>query len=94
VFYCSYIKNLGDALNKRFFKYFCEYVDSGAQDGGREFIYSRMGSVYDSISDFCAKVFREDIKKFREHIIDIDGIKISTVPAGLDGLVMSVMEGK
>jgi hypothetical protein len=30
---------------------------------------------------------------FREHIIDIDGIKVSTRTAGFDEIVMSVMKG-
>jgi hypothetical protein len=53
-----------------------------------------MGSVYESICSFAERVTREDVADFREHIIDIDGIKVSTRPEGFDGLVANLIKDR
>jgi len=74
------LNEICSALKKSFFKYFCEYVNSGYSTGGRSFIYSKMGHVCENICSFADTITGEDILEFREHIIDVDGIKISTLP--------------
>lgn len=66
------------ALKNSFYKYFRECLDNGQERPG--FIYSKMGHIYEQICSFADTVTREDILEFKEHIIDIDGIKISTLP--------------
>jgi radical SAM superfamily enzyme YgiQ (UPF0313 family) len=66
------------ALKNSFYKYFRECLDSGQE--GPKFIDSKMGHIYEHICSFADTITGEDILEFKEHIIDIDGIKISTLP--------------
>jgi len=77
-------REICSALKKSFYKYFREYIDRGQLAGGPSFIYSKMGHIYDRICSFADTITAEDILEFREHIIDIDGIEISTLPEYLN----------
>lgn len=77
-------RDICSALKNSFYKYFREYLDSGQSRGGHEFIHSKMGHIYEHICSFADTITGEDILEFKEHIIDIDGIKISTLPPYLD----------
>lgn len=75
-----------NALKERFYKHFCDFFNSGQATGGGSLIQSKMGHIYETVSSFADTITREDIVEFKEHIIDIDGVKISTLSAYTDYL--------
>jgi radical SAM superfamily enzyme YgiQ (UPF0313 family) len=84
-------EKISNTLAGRLYKYLREYIDCGSGEDGKEFIYKKMNKTCENISNFLEKVKREDILEFKEYIIDIDGIKISTRPRGFNELVSMIM---
>jgi radical SAM superfamily enzyme YgiQ (UPF0313 family) len=80
-------KDILQAFKKLLYKYFREYIDTGDTEKGKDFFYKKMNKTFENIRSFAEELKREDIIELKEYIIDIDGTKISTRPAGFNELV-------
>jgi radical SAM superfamily enzyme YgiQ (UPF0313 family) len=80
------------AFKEKLYEYLREYFYSGKNDGACEFMRTKASKTCDNIYYFAEKITGKDIIEFKEHIIDIDGIKISTRPKGFNELISHIMK--
>lgn len=79
------------ALKKLLYNYFREYISTGGNNDGSEFIYKRTEKICKDICSFAKNIKREELMELKEYIIDIGGIKISTRPEGFNEFIERIL---